>query len=108
MNALTRPVVVVVGSCWLDGDDADPPTLELRLSNGSYVKVGFDVDYWHRLLWFAPNRSADYQSATGAMTGLDPDVLNSYCNATEDAARCHESNLRSEWNADAMSHGDGQ
>lgn len=97
MNAISQLFVVVLGSCWLDGYDSEPPTLELRLSNGAYVKIGFDADYWHRLLWFAPDASADYQSATGAQTGLDPDVLESYCHAVEDAVRAHESNLRVEY-----------
>ena len=54
--------VVVVRSTWLDGYDSDPPTLELELSDGRYLKVGFDVDYQHPLVWMAVDGDAEFVS----------------------------------------------
>ncbi len=91
---------------WIDGNDTDPPRLEVRLSNGAYLTIGFDTDYWHRLIWYAPNASEDFESATAEMTGLSPDVLSGLCDEVEQACRAFESNWRAEYMADEHNRSD--
>ncbi len=65
----------VIGRAWLDGAASDPPTLELLLSNGAYLKIGWDLDYQHKLLWWAQDVSADFAPCTAESACLDPLVL---------------------------------
>ncbi len=87
----------IIGRTWLDGHDSDPPTLELRLSNGTYVKVGWDSDYSHRLFWFASCATADFVSCTAAATGLSADELGPLEDEVKRAVEAHESNCRAEY-----------
>ncbi len=99
-------MVTVVSTIWLAGDDAGPPTLELRLSSGAYAKIGWDCEYAHRLLWWAPDGETDFVSCTAERTGLDPDVFGPLVDEVARAAECHESNLRAEYEADDNNYGD--
>ena len=87
--------VVVVRSTWLDGYDSDPPTLELELSTGAFVKVGWDVDYQHPLVWTAADRDADFVSCVARETGLG-DEIETYFAEVADAARIHEADRLSD------------
>lgn len=71
MNALTR-TVTVTKTYWVDG------MLELWLSDGAFVRVGWDLDYHHRLLLVAPDEHGDWRDATGEEIPLHPDELDSY------------------------------
>lgn len=99
--------IEVAGFVWLN-NDRDPPTLELRLTNGAYVKVEYDTQHHHCYLWFAPNKQADFIAATTAMTGLEADQLAPFKDQAEQATRAHESQQRAEFEADAMSQEDGR
>ncbi len=100
-------LVEVLGSIWLDGDDADPPTLELRLSDGRYLKLAYDLSYSHPLVWAAENKAADFVSIPARESGLG-DALEPYLDQVAHAAECHASNQRAEWMGDAMSFEDYQ
>ncbi len=97
--------VQVLSTLWLSGYDTDPPTLELRLSNGGYVKIGWDMTYSHRLLWWAPDRQADFVTATPAMTGLDPDVFGPLVDEVAQAAESHARQME-ETDPPKFSHAD--
>lgn len=106
MNALVQVPVVVLGKVWLDGDN-DPPTLELRLSSGAYVKVGWDLTYHHRLLWWAPDGESDFVTCTAERTGLG-DELGPIEDEVFRAVECFESNLRAEYASDEHNYSDGR
>jgi len=113
MNATRLPFVPseeveVLRRTWLAGFDRDPPTLELELTDSSFVKVAWDAEYNHRNLYVATDRAADYVTATGAETRLSEDVLGPICAEVEAACRSHDSNDRAEYLDDAMSFEDGR
>ncbi len=91
-NALAGQVisklVEVLRTIWLDGDDADPPTLELALSDGSYVRLSYDVDYHHPLVWRAADKDDDYESIPARESGLG-DAIEPYIDQAAEAAQSH-------------------
>jgi len=78
----------VVSTIWLAGDDRDPPTLELRLSSGRYLKLSFDWDYKTPLLWAAADEHADYESIPFRESGLG-DALEPFIDEVANAAEAH-------------------
>ena len=91
--------------CWLDGD-RDPPSLELRLSDRSYVRVGYDLDYHHRLLWWAPDGETDFVSVTAERTGLDEDTLGPLEAEVESAVRHWDAELSARYPDNGLPPGD--
>ncbi len=114
MNAkiayLPTPItgVAVVKRTWVDGADSDPPRLEVELSNGAFVLVGYDTQYHCRCLFYAKDESADFVSCVSGDTQLHPDVLAALVDEVETATRSFESNHRGEYLSDAMSFEDGR
>ncbi len=77
-------IVAVVSFHWLGGSN-QPPHVELKLSDGRFVKVGWDGDYAHKLLAVAADKSADYADCTGIETGLEPGELEVWCDRAHEA-----------------------
>lgn len=99
------PELTVVRRGWII---VDQPELECELVDGSYIKIAWDTDYNHRLLYVAADKSADYISATADQTGLPEDVLAPLVDEVESAVRHHIAEERSEYMGDAMSFEDGR
>lgn len=90
----------VLSRNWVNGFNSEPPRLELKLSDGSFVMVGWDSDYSHQLLFVATDLHADFVSCVASETGLDPDVLAGLVDEVAEATRAHDSNNRVEyWDA---------
>ncbi len=104
MNALTRDMsaesderaetealdrdgapVTVVSSFWLDGD-VHPPSMELVLSDGTFVQLRWDVGYSCRNILRARNEHEDFADCTGDETGLSADVLWDFVQQVERAS----------------------
>ncbi len=100
---MAKLVVEVKSKIWLDFGE-DPPTLECRLTNGSYVKVGYDMEYRHRLLWFSLDAEAEFVSATAAMTGLTSDQLAELEDEAYRAVEAYESNRASTYFDDVQQY----
>lgn len=99
--------IAVVSSAWLVGADRDPPSLELELSDGSFLKLSWDIDYSCPIVWSASDKSSDYESVAAASTVLG-DAIVSFLDEAEAAVRAHASNDRAEWEADANNYSDGR
>ncbi len=70
--------LTIISKCWLDGHDSDPPTLEVKLSDGSYLKVGYDTDYHHPLVWLATDKHADFVTAVASESSNAPSSSTSH------------------------------
>ncbi len=114
MNALTRDMsaesderseaealdrdgapVTVVSSFWLDGD-VHPPSLELVLSDGTFVQLRWDISYATRNVLRARNEHEDFADCTGDETGLSADLLWEFVQQVEAAV--------TQWDAEGGSH----
>lgn len=89
MNAPIRMPLTVLRSVWLDGGGWEPPQLEMELSDGRFIKVGYDLEFSHPLVWIAPDKHADFESAPARESGLG-DALEPYIDEVAHAARLHE------------------
>lgn len=99
--------VEILGQTWIDGDN-DPPALELRLSDGSFVRVGYDDTYHHRILWWSPDLETDFVSCTAERTGLHSDVLGWMESKAEQAVRSWAVDERSMyWESHCPDDGNG-
>ncbi len=92
----------------LDGDKDDPPTVEMRLEDGSFVKVGYDLDARLPVIWVANSREAEFVISTKDGACMVPGVLECICDEVEQMAISFESNRRAEYLNDAMSYSDGR
>lgn len=88
---------MIIKSTWLTGFGGDPPTLDLVLADGSCIRIGYDTDYHHRLLWRAANLHDDPVSCNASETGLDRDELYLLCDQVEAACRAEDDALRTEY-----------
>jgi hypothetical protein len=100
--------LTVESRCWIQDDENAPPRIEARLSNGSYVLVGWDSDYSHAVVFVAADKHSEFVSGVAAESGLDPDVLYGLVTEAQAATEAHESNQRAEYMADADSYADGR
>lgn len=87
----------IISRCWLDGYDSDPPTMELKLSDGSYLKVGWDSDYSHPLVYVAEDVFSEFVSCNSRETGIDLGDLESIVDEVAASTIAHDSNNRSEY-----------
>lgn len=101
------PDLTVKKRDWLCFDQPELE-LELELSDGSFVKVGWDDDYNHRLLYIAANEYEDFVSATADQTGLSEDVLAPLVDEVCRAVREHNWTERAEYPSDERDFGDGR
>jgi len=87
----------VTAKHWVSGFDRDPPRLELKLSDGSYVLVGWDSDYSHALVFVAATLDADFTSCVASETGLHPGELAALVDEVAAATEAHDSLDRAEY-----------
>lgn len=99
-NALT-----IFGKAWIDGD-SNPPSIELLLSDGTYVRIGWDIDYNCRLLWWSPDGETDFVPCTADRIALHPDVLFALVTEAKQAVEEYDAKQRREYLADPMSYAD--
>lgn len=67
----------------------DEPELHLLLSDGSTVRIRWDLDYSHRLLSVA-HGDEDFAACTADQTGLSEDVLEPLVDEVYEATRLEE------------------
>ena len=109
MNATTSlpALLSVVSRLWLQ-EGRDPPRLEVRLSDGSYLLVGWDSGYSFANVLRAATGVDDFESIPSRECGLSGDELGALVDEVQRATSEHNSNDRSEWLSDADSYGDGR
>jgi len=104
MNAHSFPALLsVVSRIWLQ-EGRDPPRLEARLSDGSYLLLGWDSDYSHANVLRAATGVDDFESIPSRECGLSGDELGALVDEVQRATSEHNSNDRSEWLSDADSY----
>lgn len=87
MNALTAVPLSVLSTLWLDEENG--PVLEVALSNGRFLKIGWDVSYCHPIVFVAADETAPYESCVARETGLG-DEIEPLIDQARDAALHHE------------------
>ena len=92
---------------WLQ-EGTDPPRLEARCSDGSYLLVGWDGDYHHATVLRAGNGVEDFESIPARESGLSVEALDELVEQVRVATEQHESVERCDYCADAMSVEDGR
>ncbi len=95
---IAQPVEVLKKD-WLQYGD-DPPRIELTLSDGSYLLVGYDWDYHAADILRAADKHADYESIPARESGLG-DALEPYIDEAKSAAESHARQQDDDSGADA-------
>ena len=108
MNAATFPALLsVVSRLWLQ-EGRDPPRLEVRLSDGSYLLVGWDSDYSFANVLRAATGVDDFESIPSRECGLSGDELGALVDEVQRRTSQHNDCERAEFLGDAMSFEDGR
>ncbi len=92
MNARLFPSpkpVTITREIWLGGD-SNPPSLELSLSDGSFVQVRYDSQYNCRNLFRYADETEIGNTCIGEDTGLSPEVLADVVDRVADAVKAYD------------------
>lgn len=79
-------VVKVLSTSWTEFPHTDPPTLDVELSGGSCLSIGWDFTYSHRLLRLFEGERETGRACTGEETGLPAAVLERLVDDVREAA----------------------
>lgn len=98
MNAIAtiHAVLTVVSKLWLQ-EGNDPPRLEVRCSDGSYLLVGWCTNNNFPEVFRAGNGVEDFTSIPAAESGLHPGELSALIDEVQAATEAHESNDRADY-----------
>lgn len=74
---------------WFNGFDTDPPVIEVKKDDGSYVLIGYDFDSGLNTYMIASDISSDYVACVARETGLPAADLLEFSRRVETASLAH-------------------